>query len=182
MNEDAKDLDAVARCLDEGDLEAFGELVERYQRPIFNVVLHMVKDTEDAREISQQVFMSAFEHLPTFSRERRFFSWIYRMAINAAINHLAARRPLEPLSESLVANGSSPERDCESRETSQHLRGAILSLKPEYRSVVILRHIAQCSYQEVAEVLGLPEAIVKSRLFTARNQLRGALAARGYRR
>ena len=91
MTKEDLDLAWVNRCLD-GDVEAFGNLVEKYQRPVFNVILRMVDSYEDASEISQQTFLKAFENLGRFRRERKFFSWIYRIAINESINHLNKRR------------------------------------------------------------------------------------------
>src|SRR5207247_2248131 len=95
MEEEELDRMAVERCL-RGDLDAFGSLIERYQRPVFNTVLHMVGDAEDAREVCQQAFMKAFEHLATYDRERKFFSWMYRVAVNESINHLQRRSAHEP--------------------------------------------------------------------------------------
>lgn len=174
MSEEDPDALSVERCL-HGDLEAFGTLVERYQRQIFNAILHMVGNYEDAREISQQVFLKAFEHLGSFERGRRFFSWIYRIAMNESINHLHARRSFEPLE--LEENRlPSNHRSFAALETQREVREAVLALKTEYRSVVILRHFLGCSYRDAAEALDLPEKTVKSRLFAARQMLKNALA------
>ena len=91
MDEDELDRLAVERCR-RGDVEAFGTLIDRYDKPVFNAILHMVGNQDDAREICQQAFMKAFEHLDSFDANRRFFSWIYKVAINESINHLKARR------------------------------------------------------------------------------------------
>src|SRR5437870_13710213 len=99
VKEDELDRVAVERCL-EGDLDAFGSLIERYQRPEFNTVLHMVGDAEDAREVCQQAFMKAFEHLSSYDPDRKSFSWLYRVAVNESINYLMARRPHERLDAS----------------------------------------------------------------------------------
>lgn len=170
---------AVERCL-AGDLDAFGLLIDRYERPVFNTVLHMVGDAEDAREVCQQVFMKAFEHLASYDRERKFFSWIYRVAINEALNHLKARHQHEPLSETLEHPRTNPAEQFESLERWTHLHEAIMQLDPNYRAVIILRHFIHLSYAEVAEVLKLPVKTIKSRLFSARQLLREALEERGY--
>lgn len=179
MKEEDLDRIAVERCL-EGDSDAFGELITRYQRPVFNTVLHMVGNTEDAREVCQQAFMKAFEHLASYDRDRKFFSWIYRVAVNESINWIKARRPHEELDESFEHPRANPAKEFEELEEWRHLHEAILELEPNYRAVVILRHFVHFSYDEIAAILKLPEKTVKSRLFTARQQLREALEAKGH--
>jgi RNA polymerase sigma-70 factor (ECF subfamily) len=179
MEEEELDRIAVERCLD-GDLDAFGSLIERYQRPVFNTVLHMVGDAEDAREVCQQAFMKAFEHLASYDRERKFFSWMYRVAVNESINYLKARRPHESLSESLPHPRLNPAERFQELEEWTHLHEAIMNLDPNYRAVIILRHFVHFSYNEISDILSVPEKTVKSRLFTARQQLREALEAKGH--
>ena len=179
MNEDELDRLAVERCR-KGDVDAFGTLIDRYEKPVYNAILHMVGTPDDAREVCQQAFMKAFEHLNSYDTNRRFFSWIYRVAINESINHIKARRTFEPLSETLPYPRPNPAERYEDIEQRQRLQAAIMRLEENYRSVLILRHFAHLSYQEIADVLGVTEAIVKSRLFTARQLLRHALEAGGY--
>jgi RNA polymerase sigma-70 factor (ECF subfamily) len=181
MKKDDPDPDRVCveRCL-RGDLDAFGTLIDRYERPVFHAILHMVGNREDAREICQQVFMKAFEHLASYDPERKFFSWIYRAAMNESINHLKARHPAEPLSDNLENPEEDPETHFESIEAATHLQDAVMSLPQNYRAVIIMRHFLHLSYREVADVLDVPEKVVKSRLFTARQLLREALEARGH--
>ena len=179
MSEEELDRIAVERCR-QGDLEAFGTLIDRYERPVFHAVLHMVGDAEDAREICQQVFMKAFEHLSTYDSNRRFFSWIYRMAINESINHLKARRRWEPLHERLAYQRPNPAERYEAVERRDHLQKAIVKLEENYRVVVVLRHFLHLSYREIGDVLNVPEKMVKSRLFTARQLLRQALEGKGH--
>jgi RNA polymerase sigma-70 factor (ECF subfamily) len=179
MNEEELDRIAIERCR-QGDLDAFGRLIDRYERPVFNAILHMVGNAEDAREICQQVFMKAFEHLDTYDANRRFFSWIYRAAINESINHLKSRRPSEPLDERLQYPQPDPAQTYEEAERREHLQKTIGTLDENYRAVVILRHFLHLSYREMADVLNVPEKMVKSRLFTARQLLRQALEAKGH--
>ena len=179
MSEEQSDRMVVERCLG-GDVDAFGVLVDRYERPVFNTVLHMVGDAEDAREVCQQVFIKAFEHLSSFDRNRKFFSWIYRVAVNESINHLKSRRPHEPLDEKLAHPLANPAEQFEELEAWTHLHEEIMKLEPNYRAVIILRHFLHLSYAEVAEILNVPEKTVKSRLFSARQMLRDALLAKGY--
>lgn len=177
MTEEELDRTCVERCL-EGDLEAFGMLIERYQRPVFNAVLHMVGDREDARELCQQVFMKCFEHLGSYDPSRKFFSWIYRMAMNEAINHLKSRRNTQPLSSLMIYPLPNPEERFQAAEQDHHVRQAVMQLEPKYRSVIVLRHFLHLSYHDAAEILELPERTVKSRLFTARQLLRDILEER----
>lgn len=173
MAEIETDEACVERCI-HGDIEAFGTLIERYQRPIFAAVLHMVDNYEDARELTQQVFMKAFERLSGFDRGRKFFSWLYRIAVNESINHIRARRPHETLDEERP--GFPTVAPMESLERTQSVRAAVLALQPEYRAVIVLRHFLDCSYEEAAEMLQIPVKTVRSRLFSARQLLRTALA------
>jgi RNA polymerase sigma-70 factor, ECF subfamily len=179
MNEEQHDRMAVERCL-RGDTEAFGALIDRYERPVFNTVLHMVGNAEDARELCQQVFMKAFEHLSSYDPQRKFFSWIYRIAINEAINHVKGRRSHQPLNESFVNPHADPAERFAEAEQWMHLHEAIMKLDANYRAVIILRHFLHLSYVETADIMNVPEKTVKSRLFTARKQLRDAMQARGY--
>ncbi len=179
MDEEELDRIAVERCL-QGDIDAFGSLIERYQRPVFNTVLHMVGDPEDAREVCQQAFMKAFEHLSSYDRDRKFFSWIYRVAVNESINYLKSRKPHESLSGQLEHPRANPAEQFEELEQFTHLHEAIMNLEPHYRAVIILRHFVHFSYQEIADILKVPEKTVKSRLFTARQLLREALEAKGH--
>lgn len=181
MDEEQLDQDAVQRCRD-GDLDAFGSLVDRYERPVFNTILHMVGDAEDAREICQQVFTKAFEHLSSYDCARRFFSWIYRIAVNESINHLHSRHRHQPLDDNLAQRLPNPAEAFEDLERSAHLHQAILRLSENYRAVIILHHFLHLSYSEIAEVQHLPEKTVKSRLFSARQLLRQAMEARGHER
>ncbi|MEO8216181.1 MAG: RNA polymerase sigma factor [Acidobacteriota bacterium] len=178
MNEEQEDRDLVGRCL-AGDLEAFGGLVERYQGPVFRVVLHMVSSYEDAQEVSQQVFLKAFEHLSSFDPNRRFFSWIYRIAVNESINHVHARKNFETLDNEQQDGHRNPLQSYEATERSRMVREAVMSLSPTYREVIVLRHFLSLSYQEAADVLQVPEKTVKSRLFTARQLLKESLSDSG---
>ena len=181
MTEADPDATLVGRCL-HGDLEAFGVLMERYQRQVFSAVLHMVGNYEDASELSQQIFMKAFENLRTYDVNRKFFSWIYRVAMNESINHLKTRRQWEPIQDSLATPHAGPADHFESGERSLEIQRAVRALDPIHRAVIVSRHFLDLSYSEAAEVLGIPEKTFKSRLFEARQLLREALEARGYGR
>jgi RNA polymerase sigma-70 factor (ECF subfamily) len=179
MNEEEPDAKFVHQCL-QGDVDAFGTLVERYQRPIFSAILQMVGNYQDAKELSQQVFMKAFQSLSSYDPNRKFFSWIYRVAMNESINHLKARRSWEPISEQMMSPEAGPHQRFEAGQRGIDLQRAIRELDPKYRAVIVSRHFLQLSYSEAADALGLPIKTLKSRLFDARQLLRKALHARGY--
>lgn len=168
-----EDVQSVARCL-AGDTGAFEPLVTRHQRVLFSVALRLVGNYEDARDATQNTFVRAYERLDTFDPERRFFSWIYRIAINECLNFRRVRRSYEPLDPSLQAT---PRADVvEAAERNDRVRAAIVELTPEQREVVVLKYFAEMSYGEISDALGVPEKTVKSRLFTARQRLGTRLA------
>lgn len=163
----------VARCL-KGDASAFEPLVVRYERVLFGVALRLVGNYEDARDATQNTFIRAYERLESFDPERRFFSWIYRIAVNESLNLRRARRPQEPLGTSIEVAGGQAEA-VEAGETAARVERAIAQLSEEYREVVVLRYFGELSYEEISEAVGVPEKTVKSRLFSARQRLAGLL-------
>src|SRR5262245_28458278 len=170
---DTDDAAVVARCL-AGEHNAYEEIVTRHQRGLFNVALRMLGNYEDAKDATQTAFIKAYEHLDSFNPEQRFFNWLYRILKNECLNNLRGRRAAEPVSPGLPAeNGADP---VETRERHQAVQGALLTRSPEYREVVVLRHFTDLSYDEIAETLGIPAKTVKSRLYTARQQLGERLA------
>lgn len=176
VREDEEEL--VARSL-EGDTKAYGKLIDAHQRVLFNLALRMVNDLEDAKDLTQIVFIKAYEGLATFERGRKFFSWIYRIMVNESLNLIARRRPAEPLDEEMEALELGPDRIAESNEVTGIIQEALTELSPDYRQVIVLRHFAQLSHQEMSELLEVPEKTVKSRLFTARRILGEILTKRG---
>jgi len=168
----------VQRCLS-GDTEAFGELVSRYERPLFNVALRMLRDREEARDATQNAFVKAWQHLDQFDRNRRFFSWLYRIAVNESLNRATRRRRAEPLDENLVDRAGSPAERAERSEQAMLVERAVEQLSDTYREVIVLRHWLDLSYDEIAEALHVPAKTVKSRLFSARTRLGEILATMG---
>ena len=165
---DTEDAAVVARCL-AGERNAYEAIVSRYQRGLFNVALRMLGNYEDARDATQNAFIKAYEHLDSFNPDQRFFSWLFRILKNECLNVLRGRRPSQPVSLGLPAgNGADP---VEVRERHQAVQAALLALSMEYREVVVLRHFTDLSYDEIAAMLGIPAKTVKSRLYTARQQL-----------
>jgi RNA polymerase sigma-70 factor (ECF subfamily) len=175
------DIDAslVARCR-EGSTEAFATLVERYERVVFNLALRMVRDRDDAADITQNVFILAYERLDSYDPAYRFFSWLYRIAVNQALNFLHRRRRTEPLDVEAPDGGAAADAECVQNEMSAHIRRALGGLVIEHRVVLVLRHFLLLSYAEIAAILEIPEKTVKSRLYTARQLLKEALVKQGY--
>lgn len=164
----------IARCL-AGDSGAFEPLVERYHRPLFRVAARMLGSREEAQDATQTAFLKAYQALATWDRNRRFFSWIYRILINECLNTLRARRPTQAIEETMPSpqSGGDP---VEVLETQRRIRKALLLLSEAQRDVILLRHFAEMRYDQMAAALGVPEKTVKSRLFSARQRLCELLA------
>lgn len=177
MKED-DDQTLVGRCRD-GDRRAFEQLVVRYQRPVFNAALRLLHDPEEARDVAQTTFLKAFEHLEGYNPAFKFYSWIYRIAVNEALDALGSRKSFEPISEEQADEAAGPEQQVEGEQVSQAIETALMEIKPEFRAVIVLRHFMHLSYQDMSEVLELPEKTVKSRLYSARQLLRDQLLRHG---
>lgn len=175
VSQDEQDDALVDRCLG-GDTAAFEAIVQRYQRVLFTVALRTLGNYDEASDATQDAFVKAFQHLETFDRSRRFFSWIYRILVNECLNARRDRRVHEPLSPGLEAGDDSPAVVLETAERRRRVQAAILALPIEYRTVIVLRHFSELSYEEIGEVLTLPAKTVKSRLHTARQRLGQMLA------
>jgi RNA polymerase sigma-70 factor (ECF subfamily) len=161
-----------------GDREAFTEIVIRYQRPIYNAAFWMLRNAEDANDIAQVVFLKVAEHLDDYDSQHRFFSWIYRIAVNESLNLLRRNGHEEALDDEIElpgAESANPEWQVSEAERSKHIQRALMSMSTNDRTVLTLRHFSECSYQEIAQILDLDEKTVKSRLFEARHRLRELL-------
>jgi RNA polymerase sigma-70 factor, ECF subfamily len=172
------DATLVRRCR-EGDRAAFELLVVRYQRPVYNAALRLLRDAEEAKDVAQTTFLKVFEHLGDYDPSFKFYSWIYRIAINESLNAIATRR-FRGESDGEEADGApGPDRQLEGEQMSRAIDEALTHIRPELRAVIVLRHFMHLSYQDMAEVLLLPEKTVKSRLYSARQLLRDQLRQRG---
>jgi RNA polymerase sigma-70 factor (ECF subfamily) len=171
---------------------AYRELIRRYERPIFALLFRMVRDRELAEDLSQETFIKALNAIESYRPEFKFSSWIFKIANNAAIDHLR-RRELDTLSldgsphaetpEAMQATAlqigarqESPLDTVEAKELGGAIEIAIGRLRPEYRSCILLRHVEGRAYEEIAEMLDLPLGTVKTYIHRARNELRQALA------
>lgn len=171
------DTKLIERCR-EGDREAFQALLVEYEKPVFNAAYRMLNNRDDAEDVTQTVFLKVFEHIDQFDPSRRFFSWIYRITLNESINWLGRTNRLEPLAHEAAFEGKGPEQEVESAKVSSNVQAALMTIKSDYRSVVVLKHFLGCSYVEISQILDIPEKKVKSRLYTARQQLKDALTGR----
>jgi RNA polymerase sigma-70 factor (ECF subfamily) len=175
-----------------GQEAAYRELVRRYERPVFSLVYRMVRDRELAEDLAQETFVKALNAIESYRPEFKFSSWIFKIANNAAIDHLR-RRELDTLSldgsphaetpEAMQATAlqigarqESPLDAVEAKELGGAIEAAIGRLRPEYRSCILLRHVEGRAYEEIAEILDLPLGTVKTYIHRARNELRQTLA------
>jgi RNA polymerase sigma-70 factor (ECF subfamily) len=167
----------VERCRT-GDREAFATLVVRYQRPIYNAAWWVLRNAEDANDVAQSVFLKVAERLDDYDPQYRFFSWIYRIAVNESLSMLRRNGHEEPLDDEIdVAGpeGDDPERHASDAELSARIRSVVMGMATNDRTVLMLRHFSELSYLEIGQILDLDEKTVKSRLFEARQRLRSLL-------
>lgn len=175
--DDNEDLKLVQESR-QGSRESLERLLIRYEKAIFNAAYRILRDYEDAKDVTQNVFVKAFQNLDHFDAKQRFFSWIYRIALNESINLCKSRRRLEAAEDTRVEENT-PEKLMSRTELGGVVEAALMCLGFEYRVVIVLRHFNDCNYQEMSEILEIPEKTVKSRLFTARGLLRDILSKRG---
>jgi len=172
----------------EGEETAFRELVRRYQRPVFSLIYRMVRDRETAEDLAQETFLKVLNAIESYRPEHKFSSWIFKIANNAAIDHLRRREPdllslegapdavslerQEATALQVREQGESPLDELEARELGSHIERAIARLRPEYRACILLRHVEGRAYEEIATILGLPLGTVKTYIHRARGELR----------
>lgn len=173
-----------------GRQESFEELVRRYQRPIAGYVYRMLGDYDASLDVTQEVFIKVYNSLKRYSPEYKFSTWLYRIAHNAAIDHIRRNSVFTQSIETESSDGAyqlqfecpspSPERIRERKEWRHEIAEVIKRLPPAYRELIILRHSNDLSYDEIAEVTGLPLGTVKNRLFRAREHMRELFIERGF--
>ena len=174
----------IAQTL-EGNRDAFGELVTKYQVRLYNTMIQIVGNAEDAYDVTQDAFMQAYLRLDTFRRSSKFYTWLYRIAFNVAIGMRRRQKTLrladsiqQEMHERLVGRELRPDENLISKENIKTVRDAIDRLDDEFRSVVILRELEEFSYEEIAEILCIPIGTVRSRLHRARMLIREYLFRR----
>lgn len=173
-----------------GQVEGFEELVRRYQRPITSYVYRMLGDYESSLDVTQEVFIKVYNSLHKYSFDYKFSTWIYRIAHNASVDHMR-RNSVTPQSIEvenadgsfqiqLESHAASPEQERERSEWRTEIDSVIRCLPTVYRDLILLRHSRDLSYDEIAEVTGLPLGTVKNRLFRAREMMRELFIQRGF--
>jgi RNA polymerase sigma-70 factor (ECF subfamily) len=175
------DEDLVRQCR-AGEIKSFDALVERHQRTIFNLALRMVRDSDDAADVAQSVFVKAYENLERFDPQFKFFSWLYRIAVNESLNALGQKKRFEGLEGNDLAAEVPEEKDDETVMEERRIQDGLMMLNVDQRAVIVLKHMQGLSYREIANILDLSEKTVKSRLFTARQSFKDILKKKGVRR
>jgi RNA polymerase sigma-70 factor (ECF subfamily) len=168
-----------------GDQDAFAQLVQRHQRYVFNLVFRMLEQYEEANEVTQETFLAAWQGLSGFRGDARFSTWLYRIAYNCALKQLEQRKRDQALRLAIQAEQVEKCRDNDQRieaEIDAHDRWAMVgeylsSLPAKYRIVLILRHLQEKTYEEMAEILTMPIGTIKTHLFRARSLLKERLEA-----
>ncbi len=172
----------------EGSPEAYRELIRRYERPVFSLIFRMVRNREQAEDLSQETFIKVLNAIQSYRPEYKFSSWVFKIANNAAIDFLRKRELdtrsldgsphadtpelIEATALQIGGRGESQLDEVANRELGGMIEGAIGQLRPEYRSCILLRHVDGRSYEEIAEMLNLPLGTVKTYIHRARNELR----------
>lgn len=184
--------ESLAAQAQSGAAEAFSELVRRFQRPVYSLVVRMVRDRALAEDLSQEAFVRAWRKLASYDSKRPFRSWMFKIAHNLAIDELRRQRPdtvpiEEPESEGMDLlsrledpKAVDPGARLDTERALGHLEEALVHLRPAYREVILLRFKEGLAYEEIAQVMDLPLGTVKTHIFRARKELMEAIAAAGY--
>jgi RNA polymerase sigma-70 factor (ECF subfamily) len=175
-----------------GEERAFAELLRRYERPVFSLVLRMVRDRTLAEDLAQEAFIKAFQAIQSYDPSYKFSSWLFKIANNLTIDHLRRRRPdtvsmhgssyatsadeMERTRISIESGEESPEEFAENRELGTQIERAIEALRPQYRTAVLLRHVEGLAYEEIAEIMELPLGTVKTYIHRGRAELKEVLS------
>jgi RNA polymerase sigma-70 factor (ECF subfamily) len=180
----ADDQSLIAECL-AGDAAAFGVLVRRYQDRLFNTVIRLVDNADDAQDVVQEAFLNAYQSLDGFKGDSLFFTWLYRIAVNTAISLRRKQRvsisidatrngeyPIDPLDPS---EQSRPGHALERAEQERRIQQALSRLSPEHRAVLVMKDMEGQKYETMAEILQVPIGTIRSRLHRARLELRQVL-------
>ena len=181
------DADVVALA-QQGRDAAYRELIRRYERPVFSLIIRMVRDRETAEDLAQETFIKVLNHIDRYRPEFRFSSWLFKISNNVAIDHLRRRQlptismdgapdaatqaQIEATSFDVDSRAENALEELEARELGTAIERAIGKLRPEYRSCIMLRHVEGRSYEEIAATLDLPLGTVKTYIHRARHELR----------
>ena len=185
------DAELVASAL-RGSQDAYRELVKRFERPIYSLVVRMVQDPATAEDLAQEVFLKAFRRLGSYDPQWKFSSWLFKIAHNTTIDYLRRGGPATVSLEAeeddkgglgaVLADGTTedPQTMAERRDLARSLERAIARLRPEYRQAVLMFYAHGASYQDICEVTGLPLGTVKTNLHRARKELAQEMTSLGW--
>jgi len=186
---DVSETDLVKRC-QEGDSEAFDELVTRYRTRVFGMIYNMVHNEQDAWDLAQDSFLKAWKSIARFRGQSSFYTWMYRIVMNVTIDWLRKKqvrgagaefddaiqlKEIDPASRTVPHAGPLPHEGMQGREIRDRIDAAIAQLSPEHRAVILMKEIEDMQYREIAESLGCSIGTVMSRLFYARKKLQDLL-------
>src|SRR5579883_2974939 len=168
-----------------GDQDAFALLLQRHQRRVFNLVFRMLQQYEVANEVTQETFLAAWQGLPSFRGDARFSTWLYRIAYNCCLKQLEVRKRERAVQVAVQAEQTLAHRSVEecasaeldAQDCQQFVRSQLSTLPAKYRIVLVLRHLQEMTYEEIAEILSMPVGTIKTHLFRARNLLKERLEA-----
>ena len=174
---------AVIRKVQDGDVNAFEDLVAAYEKNVYNLALRMTGSPEDAEDMAQEAFLKAYNSLPSFRGDSKFSVWLYRIVSNVCLDFLRKKNKRGAVSLSVVDDdgedtqldlpdvSQSPEEVLEKKLTREAVRRGLAALPPDARQILLLREIQGLSYEEIGDALGLESGTVKSRIFRARKKL-----------
>lgn len=185
MNVDERKLEdqKLIKLAREGDQKAFETLLKKYRNLVYHVMIKMVRNPQEAEDLSQEAFIKAFNALSSFNEEFAFSTWLMKIATNNCIDYLRKKKlrtysidePIQYKEEQvqieLPDHNPTPEKTLLNEERRKLINDAIQSLPPRYRHVIVLRHQEEKSYEDIAEILKLPLGTVKARIFRAREML-----------
>jgi len=165
-----------------GDMTAFDELMLRYERQIYRVCYRFVENRDDARDLAQEVFIKAFEHLPTFRRQSSLKTWLYRIAMNHCINHVKKHsKEFVEVTEEIGSTRPSVHAEMEDREQREQFRQLVKRLPPKQKAILELRIHEQLSYEEIARISGRSVSTIKASVFFALEKIRKLIKEPGAR-
>jgi RNA polymerase sigma-70 factor (ECF subfamily) len=171
---ESDDFSIIKKVL-QGDKGEFAKIIGQYQQTIYRLVLRMVGNEEEAKDLTQNIFIKVYLNLEKYDPNHKFFSWLYKIAIHETLNFLKSERSVLSIDQVSEAEIKGRGKGKESLEQQVEVRKAVLQLRPKYRLLIVLKYYNGLSYEQIAMVTRLPEKKVRSRLYDARQMLRGLI-------
>lgn len=163
-----------------GNIDAWGEIVRRYQDATYGIALGILKNPTDAEDITQDAFIRAYQKLDLYDMSKKFSTWLFTITANLAKNRLRRERFLTPLKDTFPLFGGEDPADAAKRdERRSHVQEALASLDEKYRTPLVLRFYGELNYRDIAEALGVPKGTVKTRIHRGKQALKDRLTAKG---